>query len=42
MIVNRTTNGNAGDALKLKSFVYRTSRIAGGSTDPLPAGKIIS
>jgi hypothetical protein len=42
MIVNRTTNGNAGDVLKLKSFVYRTSRTAGGSTDPLPAGKIIS
>jgi hypothetical protein len=42
MIVNRTTNGNAGDVLKLKSFVYRTSRAVGGSTDPLPGGKIIS
>lgn len=42
MIVNRTSNGNAGDALKLKSFVYRTSRTVGGSTDPLPNGKILS
>ena len=42
MIVNRTTNGNASDALKLRSFVYRTSRVTGGSTDPLPGGKIIS
>ena len=40
--LNRTTNGNAGDVLKLKSFVYRTSRVTGGSTDPLPGGKIIS
>jgi hypothetical protein len=31
MIVNRTTGGNAGDVLKLKSFVYRTSRVIGGS-----------
>ena len=42
MIVDRTTNGNAGDVLKLKSFVYRTSRAVGGSINPLPAGKIIS
>lgn len=42
MIVNRTSNGNTGDVLKLKSFVYRTSRSVGGSTAPLPAGKIIS
>jgi hypothetical protein len=42
MIVNRTSNGNASDVLKLKSFVYRTSRSVGGSTAPLPAGKIIS
>lgn len=42
MIVNRTSNGNAGDALKLKSFVYRTSRTVGGSTNPLPNGKILS
>ena len=42
MIVNRTSNGNAGDALKLKSFVYRTSRTVGGSTAPLPNGKILS
>ena len=42
MIVSRTTNGNTGDVLKLKSFVYRTSRTVGGSTAPLPAGKIIS
>ena len=42
MIVSRTTNGNTGDVLKLKSFVYRTSRTVGGSTAPLAAGKIIS
>jgi hypothetical protein len=42
MIVNRTSNGNTSDVLKLKSFVYRTSRSVGGSTAPLPAGKIIS
>lgn len=42
MIVNRTSDGNTGDALKLKSFVYRTSRTVGGSTDPLPNGKILS
>ena len=36
MIVNRTTNGNDGDSLKLKNFVYRTSRAVGGSTSPPP------
>ena len=34
MIVYRTTNGNAGDLLKLKNFVYRTSRLVGSSTSP--------
>ena len=41
MIASRTTNGNAGDVLKLKSFVYRTSRVVGGSTVP-PAAPIRS
>jgi len=34
MIVYRTTNGNAGDLLKLNNFVYRTSRAVGGSIIP--------
>ena len=39
MIVYRTTNGNAADLLKLKNFVYRTSRLVGSSTSP-PASPI--
>jgi hypothetical protein len=31
MIVTRSISGNAADILKLKSFVYRTSRVVGGS-----------
>jgi hypothetical protein len=34
MIVERTSNGNAGDELRLRNFVYRTSRTVGGSTSP--------
>lgn len=41
MIVNRTTNGNVSDQLRMKSFVYRTSRIVGGSLD-VPTGGIIA
>ena len=34
MIASRTTNGNTGDVLKLKGFVYRTSRVAGSAIGP--------
>ena len=40
MIVNRDSSGNASDIFKAKSFVYRTSRSVGGSTQPLPGGII--
>ena len=40
MIVERTTSPNTGDVLKLKSFVYRTSRSAGSVVNPLPIGPI--
>jgi hypothetical protein len=34
LIVRRTTAGHASDLLKLKGFVYRTSRLAGGAVSP--------
>jgi hypothetical protein len=34
MIAQRTTAGNASDVLKLKGFVYRTSRTVGSSVGP--------
>jgi len=34
MIVERTSNGNASDELRLRNFVYRTSRLVGSSTGP--------
>jgi hypothetical protein len=40
MIVSRTQSGNVNDILKMKSFVYRTSRFIGGAVGP-PAGGII-
>ncbi len=41
MIISRSSNGNASDIIKLKSFVYRTSRVVGGSIAPPPQGQII-
>ena len=41
MIISRSSNGNASDIIKLKSFVYRTSRVVGGSIAPLPQGEVI-
>jgi hypothetical protein len=40
LIVSRTTNGNIADELKMRSFVYRTSRSVGGSLTPLPGGPV--
>jgi hypothetical protein len=34
LIVQRNTVGNSSDLLKLKGFVYRTSRLAGGAVSP--------
>jgi len=39
-IVERTSNGNVADTLKLKSFVYRTSREVGSSIGPLATGPV--
>ena len=40
MIVSRSSNGNVSDIIKLKSFVYRTSRVVGGSIAPAPQGEV--
>ncbi len=40
LIVRRQSAGDTNDLLKLKSFVYRTSRSTGGSIFPLPTGPI--
>jgi hypothetical protein len=40
MIVSRSSNGNASDIIKLKNFVYRTSRVVGGSIAPPPQGEV--
>jgi hypothetical protein len=42
MIINRSATGNAGDVFKIKNFVYRTSRTAGGAVLPQPTGPIRS
>jgi len=39
-IVDRSSNGNVLDELKLKSFVYRTSRIIGASIAPPASGPV--
>ena len=36
MIINHVSSGNALSVIKLKQFVYRTSRTAGGSVSPPP------
>ena len=38
MIANHLNPGNAGSVLKMKSFVYRTSRVAGSSTASYSGG----
>jgi hypothetical protein len=39
-IVERSSNGDVLDTLKLKSFVYRTSRVVGSSISPLVTGPV--
>ena len=40
MIITHTSAGNAGNEIKMKIFVYRTSRVTGGSIIPAPNGVI--
>jgi hypothetical protein len=40
MIITHTSAGNAGNEIKMKNFVYRTSRVTGGSIIPAPNGVI--
>jgi hypothetical protein len=40
LIINRSSAGNTGDILKMKNFVYRTSRSVGGSITISPQGPI--